>query len=91
MHIHLARRAVTSRLNKFAKAARAIPVDLVLVLALQLIEGVPEDFAVFSVLDGLGLREAGVKHVLVVLHEDFVVAELVVEAVLRVRQQVTLF
>ena len=58
--------------------------------ALHLIEGVPEDFATFGQLGALGLREAGVKHVLVVLYEGLVVAELVVETVLRVRKQVTL-
>lgn len=80
---------VVALLEQFAEASRAVPVDLVLVLALQFVERVPEDLALFSCLGALRLGEALVKHVLVVLDKNRVLTELVVETVLRVRQQVT--
>ena len=75
---------------KAVKTRRTLAVDDVLVVTLRLVVGVAEDLTVFGLLGTLGLRQTGVEHVLVVLHEGSVAAELVVETILRVRQNVTL-
>lgn len=70
--------------------SRALSVDLVLRFTLELVVRVSENLAILGLLDALWLRKAHVEHVLVVLHEGGVAAELVIESVLRVREHITL-
>ena len=76
--------------DKLAKVVLARPVYLVLVVLLNVVGGVAEDFAIFDLLCLLGLREARIQHVLIVLDNGCVAAELVVESILRVRKNVSL-
>lgn len=77
-------------IHELSNARGARPVDFVLVLFLQLMSRVAEHFAIFGLLRILGLGEACVEHVLVVLDDGGVPAELVIESVLGVRQDVPL-
>ena len=67
-----------------------LSVDLVLRFTLKLVVRVSENFAILSLLYALWLREAHVKHVLVVLHKGGIATELVIESVLSVREHITL-
>ena len=76
---------------EIAEAFRARAVDLVLMELLQLMRRVAEHLVVLlGHLCLLGHGEASVKHVLVVLNEGSVATELVIESILRVRQNVSL-
>ena len=79
-------------LHQAAKTGSARAVDLVLVLALQLVRRVAEHSAglVLGNLGRLGHGKTRVKHVLVVLDDGGVAAVLVIESVLSVAEQVTL-
>ena len=67
-----------------------LAVDDILVVALGLVVRVAEDFTIVGLFSTLRLAETVVEHVLVVLDESCVTAELVVKFVLCVRQNVTL-
>ena len=76
--------------DKLAKVVMTRAVNLVLMVPLKGLSRVAEDLAVLNLLCLLGLGEALVKHVLIVLDDGIVSAELVVESILRVRQNVSL-
>jgi len=87
--VHLARGVLFAVVHA-VQTRLALAVHLVLVVALNFVVRVSENFAVLCLLNALRLRKAHVQHVLVVLHEGGVAAELIVEAVLSVRKHVTL-
>ena len=76
--------------DKLAKVVLTRTVNLILMVSLQGLSRVAEDLAVINQLCLLGLREALVEHVLIVLDDGVVSAELVIESILRVRQNVSL-
>ena len=75
--------------NKLAKVVLTRTVDSVLMFPLNCLSRVAEDLAIVNQLCLLGLGEAVVEHVLIVLDDGIVSAELVVESILRVRQNVS--
>ena len=85
VRVHLARMVLEA-----IKTRRTLAVDDVLVVTLGLVVRVTEDLAALGLLRALRLRKALVKHVLIVLDEGGVAAELVVESVLRVGENITL-
>jgi len=94
IHGWVAARAVLHHvflLHEAAQTLYATPVDSFLVILLNLVGWVAEHlFSIVDDLSSFGHCKAGIEHVLVVLDEGGVAAELVVEHVLRVAQQVTL-
>ena len=85
--VHLAR---TVFVVEAVQTRRTLAVDDVLMVTLGLVVRVAEDLAALSLLRALRLREALVQHVLIVLDEGSVAAELVVESVLRVGEDIAL-
>ena len=75
-----------------AETGSAGAVHSVLMLSLNLLGRVSKNFTLIVLLRGhaLGQRKTGIKHVLIVLYEGIVAAELVVEFVLSVGKNVSL-
>ena len=73
-----------------AHARRTRPVDLVLVVLLNLLSRVAEYLAFLCLLCYLRLGKSLIEHVLIVLDDGRVASELVIESILCVRQNVSL-
>ena len=76
--------------NELAKVVLARAVNSLLVFFLNLLSRVAEHLTILNFLCLLGLWEARIEHVLIVLDDGIVAAELVVKSILSVRQNVSL-
>lgn len=76
--------------HELSDARRARPVNSGLVQLLHFLSRVTEHFAIFRLLCSLRLWQTLVQHVLIVLDDGSVAAELVIESILCVRQDVSL-